>query len=338
MPVVKDAWQLLRAEGRTEPGWHVRRIHTGAATPIYAALQLPEETKGIIIQIKARFIHAANTFPSSAGFEVSLETIAAGPNGSVRICLRLTEQRYENVFAVLAEDVASSVAGAGSEVAGLAAMIGRLNTWQRFLKQHGEGVLSNQEQVGLFAELTVLRNLLADGLTASDVVTAWRGPWGGAQDFILTTCAVEVKATVSSNPNSIDISNLAQLENRTLPSLILRHLTLTRRSTGETLPEIVDSIETLLAATDPSASLRFGDSLLEVGYLETHRTEYNNQRYAIHQDRQFLVQNDFPRVLADDLRTGVTACSYSIHISACLPYIIDSFWAAQIVHGVHSDR
>ena len=333
MSAVEDAWRILYTEGRTEPGWHGRRIHVTAATPIYAALQIPGPTKGLLLQVKTRFVHAGNTFPSSAGFEVHLEPIVAGPNGSVRICLRLTEQRYEDVFAVLAEDVAAAVAAAGSEPAGLAAMIGRLNTWQRFLKRHGEGILSDQERVGLFAELFVLRSLLADGLAASDSVRGWRGPWGGAQDFSLATCSLEVKATVSANPVSFDVSNLAQLDERVLPPLILRHLTLARTMTGETLPELVDAVGMTIAATDPAALLLFSDSLLEVGYLEAHRTEYENERYKVHSDRHFLVQAGFPRVLADELRTGITACSYSVQISACMPFLIDAPTARQIVHG-----
>ncbi len=278
-------------------------------------------------------MHAGNTFPSSAGFEVHLEPIASGPNGSVRICLRLTEQRYQDVFAVLAEDVAAAVAAAGSEPAGLTAMISRLNTWQRFLKRHGEGILSDHERVGLFAELIVLRSLLADGLAASDAVRGWRGPWGGAQDFNLATCSLEVKATVSANPVSFEVSNLAQLDERVLPSLILRHLTLARTMTGETLPKLVDMVGMTIAATDPAALLCFTDSLLEIGYLEAHRAEYENERYKVHSDRHFLVQAGFPRILADELRTGITACSYSVQISACMPFLIDALTARQIVHG-----
>jgi hypothetical protein len=330
---VQDAWKLLYAEDRAEPGWHGRRIHVTAATPIYAALQIPGPTKGLLLQVKAKSILPGNTFPSSAGFEVQLDPVDAGPNGSVRICLRLTERRYEDVFVVLAEDVAAAVAGAGSEPAGLAAMLGRLNTWQRFLKRPGQGILSDQEQVGLFAELTVLSGLLADGLAASDAVRSWRGPWGAPQDFTLATCSLEVEATVSANPVSFEVSNLAQLDERVLPSLILCHLTLARAMTGMTLPELVDTVGITIAATDPGALLPFNDSLLEVGYLEAHRPEYESERYKVHSERHFLVKAGFPRILADELRTGVTACSYSVQISACMRFLVDAPTARRIVHG-----
>lgn len=261
-----------------------------------------------------------------------------GPNGSVRICLELTDPRFEDVFAVLADDVAAAVSCAKSEPAGIVALIGRLNTWQRFLKRHGGGVLAERERIGLFAELTVLRDLLADGLSAGDAVDAWRGPWGGAQDFRLATCSVEVKATASASSASFEVSNLDQLDERLLPCLIVRHIVLSRpNGRGETLPELVDAVAVAITATDPAASLRFSDSLLEVGYLDAHRAEYEEERLAVFSDRLFQVQDGFPRILADDVRPGVSACSYTVQLSACLPFLVDGNSARRIIHGEHDE-
>lgn len=335
---VVEAWQQLAAEGRSEPGWHGRRIYALARTPIHAALRQPGATKGLLLEVKARSMHPSNTFPSSSGFDVDLETVAPGPNGSLRICLELADARYDGVFEVLADDVASAVAAAGSEPAGIAALIGRLNTWQRFLRRHGDGLLSEQEQVGLFAELIVFRELLSDGLSAADAVDAWRGPWGGAQDFRLVNCSVEVKATASAASNSFEVSNLSQLDERPLPSLIVRHLALSRADgLGETLPEIVDAIGRLITSTDPSALGSFADGLLEAGYSQAHRPDYRSAGFSILSDRQFRVHADFPRLRPDEVRGGVAACSYSVQLSACLPFMIDAASALRIVRGARHD-
>ena len=239
---------------------------------------------------------------------------------------------------MLADDVAAAVASAGSEPAGIVALIGRLNTWQRFLKRHGGGVLGERERIGLFAELTTLRDLLADGLSAGDAVDAWRGPWGGAQDFRLATCSVEVKATASVNSTSFEVANLAQLDERLLPCLMVRYIALSRpNGRGETLPELVDAVAAAVTATDPAASLRFADSLLEVGYLDAHRPEYEEERFAVFSDRLFRVQGGFPRILADDVRPGVSACSYTVQLSACLPFLIDGKNARHIFYGEHDE-
>jgi hypothetical protein len=335
---VAEAWRQLSAEGRSEHGWHARRIHPMAVTPILAALRLPGPIKAVLLEVNARSIHPANTFPSSSGFEVGLEALVPGPNGIVRICLQLMDARYEDVFAVLADDVAASVASATSEVAGIAALIGRLNTWQRFLKRHGDGVLSDQERIGLFAELVVLGDLFAKGVAASDAINAWRGPWGGAQDFVLATCSIEVKATLSVHAVSFEVSNLAQLDDRSLPFLLLRHLALTRtHGTGGTLPDMIDAIRRAIVDTDRSAFQQFSDSLLEVGYLDAHRAEYADDSYGVHLERQFLVAGDFPRILSGDVRSGVSACSYAVQLSACLPFLIGEAEANRIIHGASDE-
>lgn len=334
IPGIAAAWDQICVDGRTEFGWHARRIHASSATPIHAALRQPGAAKALLLEVKARSIHPANTFPSSSGFNVTLEPLVPGPHGTVRVCLELIDNRYADVFAILADDVAASVAAASSELAGIAALIGRLNTWQRFLKRHGDRSLSDQERIGLFAELLVLRDLLAKGLAASDCVDAWRGPWGGAQDFSLRTCAVEVKATASIHAVSFNVSNLAQLDGRSLPALILRHVALTRApGSSETLPNLVDSLRQTIAATDPAAAKRFSDSLLEVGYLDAQRSDYDNDAYFVHAQRNFEVRGDFPRILSTDLCSGIVTCSYSVELAACLPFLIDETQADQVIHG-----
>ena len=314
-------------------------MHATAATPLYAGIKLPGQTKGLLLEVRARSIHPSSAFPTCSGFDVNLAPVAPGPNGSVQICLELTDARYGGVFAVLTDDVASAVASARSEKEGVAALIGRLNTWQRFLKRHGNGLLSEQEQTGLFAELFVLRELLAHGLAASGAVDAWRGPWAGAQDFRLPNCSVEVKATASPGSVSFEVSNLVQLDERDLPCLVIRHIALVRaEGRGETLPDMIDGISAEISASDPSASIRFSDSLLEMGYSQAHRVDYGKEGFAVHSDRQFLVRDDFPRIRAEELRAGVTACSYSVNLTACLPFLIDAAEACRMMHGTSDER
>ena len=42
MVSVAEAWTLIAGEGRTEPGWHARRIHVGSACDIRSAVRAPD--------------------------------------------------------------------------------------------------------------------------------------------------------------------------------------------------------------------------------------------------------------------------------------------------------
>lgn len=336
---VAEKWIEIAAEGRVEPGWHVRRMQAAAQTALYAALRLPGRSKGLLLEVRARSIHPSSTFPFSLGFKVDLETIDPGPNGSVRICLELTDCRYGDVFAVLADDVAKAVALSGSEKEGVVVLIGRLKTWQKFLKRHGDGMLSEQEQTGLFAELYVFRELLDRGMAASDAVAAWVGPWSGAQDFRFPNCSVEVKATASPDATSFEVANLIQLDERRLPCLLVWHLALVRTELrGQTLPDMINEIAEMISKSDAAAAIRFSDSLLEVGYSEAHRADYGREGFEVHSDKLFRVEGEFPRIYADEVRSGVAACSYSVHLAACLPFIMHAVEACRLIHGTSDDR
>jgi hypothetical protein len=338
MQIAAEIWQQLASDGRSEPGWHGRRLYGTAATPIYAALKYPGVTRGLLLEVKAKSIHPSNSFPSSSSFSVSLETLAPGANGSVRICLELADMKYEGLFAVVADDVAEAVASAPSEAVGVSALVGRLNSWQKFFKRHGTNLLNEQEQVGLFAEVFVLREFLSDGLAASAALDAWRGPWGEPQDFRFGSCSVEVKATASLGSTSFEVSNLLQLDERPLAHLIVRHFTLKRvEGHGETLSDLIDEITRLIVALDPSSASRFADALLEVGYSHAHRSEYEKDGFSIHTDRQFHVRGDFPRILTDEVRAGISACSYSVQLSACLPFLIDPTSSREIIYGARDE-
>lgn len=330
-----ERWDELAAEGRTEAGWHVRRMQTPPTTSLYAALKLPGQSKGLLLVVRSRSVHASDVFPASSGFEVTIETVSPGPNGSVRICLELSEARYGEVFAVLADDVADAVIRSGSDREGVPALIGRLNTWQRFLKRHGDGLLSEEERTGLFAELYLLKEILAAGMAASVAVAAWRGPWAEAQDFRFRQCSVEVKAATNSGAaTSLLVSNLVQLDERQVPCLLVRHFGLARAAKrGETLADMVDAIIGVTTTADPSAGIRFSDSLLELGYSPAHRAEYSREGYTVLSDTFFLVRDAFPRLRAGDVPAGVLACSYSLHLPACLPYLIDATEAGRLIHG-----
>jgi hypothetical protein len=290
----------------------------------------PDDVRGLLLEVRAKSVPAGATLPSGSGFEVSVEPIVPGPNGTVRLCLALADGRYEEVFGVLADDVAAAVGAEASEAASVNVFIGRLNTWQRFLRRHGDRLLSEEARVGLFGELLQVSELLGAGAVAGDVVAAWRGPSGGAQDFALGGCALEVKTTASAHPTSFEVSNLVQLDERPLPMLLVRQVVLRPAAAGRTLPALVDEVRQIIRGQDAGTLQAFDDALMDAGYLDAHRREYEANSYVVRADHYFRVEGAFPRVRADDVRPGVRACSYSVEVAACLPFEIgaDQAWRA----------
>jgi hypothetical protein len=143
-----------------------------------------------------------------------------------------------------------------------------------------------------------------------------------AQDFQFSGLALEVKTTTAKEHQKLAITGEKQLENSPELRVFLLHLSLTaQRETGTTLVELIDSVRALLASAPLSLSL-FEDSLLAVGYLDSHAGRYASPGYLIREHHFCEVKDEFPRIVGNDLRDGVGDVAYSISVAACLPYQI----------------
>jgi hypothetical protein len=285
-----------------------------------------------LIEIGSPAVPPDAEYPSSKGFELFTEIVIPGPNGRVRLCLLLSDRVYREVFEVLCQDVAETVARASSEPGAVQSLLSRLRIWQGFMKRYGPEGLGPEEQTGLFAELSFLRGSVIGKLPALGAVESWKGPVGGVQDFQLPGCSVEVKSTTILPPGNIKISSLSQLDETRVRRLILCHMTLDTGSvSGLTLPEMVQQLRSILGSEDESAVIKFSDCLMEAGYLDIHEGLYSGRRYLVREVHYFEVAGDFPRIQASEVRRGVISGSYSVEFSACLPFEVDAMRVRNLI-------
>jgi hypothetical protein len=240
-----------------------------------------------------------------------------------RLCLLLKDRRFREVFTTLAEDVGTKVANSATEAAGVRALVARLSTWERFIARFGPDRLSDEELIGLFAELHFLKNEILPAMDPASGIRAWRGPHREPQDFRFRSVAIEIKASAARSPSSFQVANLDQLDAGHRDLLIVYHATIEAGSSvGETLPTIIAGIRSSLAAADAGAAAEFDVSLMEVGYLDLHEETYQ-QRFLVRQARWFKVADDFPRMTRSSVAPGVSEASYSVSLEACLGHLIE---------------
>jgi hypothetical protein len=133
--------------------------------------------------------------------------------------------------------------------------------------------------------------------------------------------ALEVKTTVGNNHQKVQISSERQLDITHLERLYLFHISLEKaQENGETLNEIVKSIQTILHL-DIIALNRFRAKLYEVGYFQNDEQLYDGVGYHIRQDTFYKVENEFPRIQENEIRSGVGDVKYSIILSQCQQFI-----------------
>jgi hypothetical protein len=204
----------------------------------------------------------------------------------------------------------------------LTTFLTRLKRWQIFLEQHSPDGLGEAAQQGLYGELWFLRQAVLPQLGTLRGVLSWSGPAAAQQDFQFSGCAVEIKTTSSKQHQKLSIASERQLDNTGTGALILLHLSLdARQGGGETLPEMVASVRSLLE-TSSSARDEFENRLFEAGYLDSYASRYEYTGYTIREMNYFKVEGEFPRIVEADLRNGIGDVHYSISVAECKRFSI----------------
>ena len=317
---VTDAWSAIRDDHVSASGWNVRRLNPGGRIKLLAALSMPTDKPALLLEVSATNIAPGTTYPKCIGFVVRPEMVSSGSSGTVRIYLEQGDERFTDLFAILCQDIADHARTAPSESAAFRIVLGRLHTWQRFVTEHGLNRLSEEKQIGLFAELLFLGERLLPKMTALDAFRSWRGPFGEAHDFELPEISVEIKATGVASPTVIRISNLDQLEPTGNKALFLATMQILEdNETGRTLPDLIRSTRNMIAAVDSAVTLEFDAALMEVGYIETHASSYGIRRRCFRR-RDYRVGDGFPRLVRNNVPPGIADASYTIRIDSCMPH------------------
>jgi hypothetical protein len=179
----------------------------------------------------------------------------------------------------------------------------------------GEG-LTQEEYVGLYAELDFMERCLIDGIRPIHTVQGWSGPLGANQDFLFGPLAVEVKATTGNDPDSVRIATARQLDDAGLDRLYLAHCAYDfRKGSGRHLSALIQAIRDRLDL-ESDALAAFDERLAFVWSNETTAGSFAEFGFATRNRRYYQVRDSFPRILESSVSSGVSDISYAIHLSA----------------------
>ncbi len=326
---IEETWNILESEGaEVTSGYLNRRILPESMRDLNLAIEKPSGTRMLMIYVDRLSIEKGLVFPGSSGFEVRRMIFA----GDDRIALQLVlaNRRFKDIFTVLVQDIAENIAYIPVESDAVLTLANRLKRWQLFLEKHEPEGLSDEAQHGLYGELWFLRQVILPNIGLRSVCY-WLGPEAANQDFNFEGCAVEVKTTVTQNPQKLSISNENQLDETTLNALFLMHLRLDIRKGGETLPKMVESLRVVLEGALSSKDL-FEKRLFQAGYLDVHALKYDETVYMHRNNTYFKVEQSFPRIVPTDLKQGVMQVRYGIELIACRPYAIAESEVIQLIN------
>lgn len=274
---------------------------------------------GVTANQGLRSISAVSPQPISDGdlprFQ-GLKAVATPDSVGTQVTLSTTVPSFNDLFTVIAQDIAEAAGAADSADLACTRFIARLHSWQRFFRAYPDEGLSRERQQGLYGELVFVRDYL---IPFGGPITSWAGGDPVSRDFNFGLWAVEVKTSATKQPQSISISSELQLDGKGLSNLFLWHLSIDRaEGQGQTLPEVVAMVRNSVSQAERNT---FEVKLLEAGYLDEHATRYLDG-YLERERNIFEVRELFPRIQERDLLPGVGNVRYSIVVDQCLPFSV----------------
>jgi hypothetical protein len=182
-----------------------------------------------------------------------------------------------------------------------------LTEYINFFKKNRQ-LFGSNEQAGLYGELSLLENLLKEHPTKQDaVIQAWKGPLDSYHDFQFKKGSIEVKTTRGKNPVQVIIGNEKQLANASGPPLWLNAYSLVDSVGGDTLPAIIERIESKLRSAK-QAKRRFIQMLTL--YLPRDEFETLEGGYNITKTYWFKIKDGFPAIT--EIPKGIGSVSYGL--------------------------
>lgn len=320
MMKIKQIWEELENDKSFTKGLLIRR-YSGAVLPdVFIALHQPEKLLCVAASVSADIDINISSFSNLQEIQVDVFP-DANNRGKNMLLFKLINNQHKDIFAVLCEDLISSISGETNEKQLVRTVLNRFEKWKSLFNKFALQGLSPEEQRGLFGELFFLRKFLSHNSNFQNVLNTWVGTSMEIRDFQFNDWALEVKTTIGNNHQKVHISSERQLDITHLDSLYLYHLSLEKaQEGGESLPQIINSIIEILQSDIISIN-RFKAKLYEVGYFDQQEDLYAAVGYHVRQDNFYKVEGEFPRLQENELRNGVGDVKYSIILSQCQQYI-----------------
>lgn len=206
----------------------------------------------------------------------------------------LLNENLKEAYFSFCENMIESVIGVMDEHSGLNMLRRRFVTWKTLFHKASERDIPKEKIMGLFGELTVLKDIVAPKYGINEAIKAWGGPDSHSKDFTLKHTWYEIK-TIGANSNSIHISSLTQLS-----SELVGHLGIVRVETvsseynakNSTVFDLINGI--LLMVTDDNAEELF---IRKIQNMEMDVFNIDMKyRFIVKSVKLYKVDGGFPRI------------------------------------------
>ncbi|MDA8055327.1 MAG: PD-(D/E)XK motif protein [Thermoplasmatales archaeon] len=331
-------WNQLKteAEGKQQKVLVKRLVFSSEWTELHLAVDSEGLKRYLLVRMPDNWDKDTSSMPKWTGAIIGSMTGAERPIEHRFLVIEQGAGSSTEVFEALTSDICNSVSQ--PEVRDiLSVLISRLERWKYFFEEHGLGGLSPESQQGLFGELYFLRDYLIPALGLSQAILSWNITRRANHDFQVGDHAIEIKTSSAKQHLKFHVASERQLDTKGLGSLHVAVINLTViQGGGETLPQMVADVRSKLSEY-PSTLRIFEDKLIDEGYLDIHGRDYRNG-YTVTALKTYEIREGFPRILPEDLKEGVGDVTYSVVLSSCQDFRVDTEKALNFLSNFNSQR
>ena len=264
-----------------------------------------------------------NRLPKLKGVDVFESEYGSG--GDRMLVLKLADSAHRDIFHRLCKDIVESASRAASEIEAVEVTLARTWRWHHLLRGGSDGRLTPEEQKGLIGELLFLERYLLEEIQPVDAVSSWRGPLDSPKDFEVGRVCIEAKARRGASKPYISINSEHQLDNSGTDHLFLFVVELDKspadNKEGFNLNDVSTRVRNKIESLDSGALNPYEDLLAATGFR--WEDDYSDYYWTEGLNHLYQVTDDFPRITAERLKSGVFNVKYSILLKECEPFITE---------------
>ena len=182
--------------------------------------------------------------------------------------------------------------------------------------------LTAEEQIGLFGEIQILKEILGKKFNLGTSLSSWTGP-SKKHDFTLPNTLLEIKTT-STDTKKINTSSTNQIAPVYDKKLKLIFVQIKKNINGLSLHEVIDNYSKILKEESELLFNYFILKLTQCRYLDIHKSEYK-QKYKIDKLNFFNINENFPYIKEYVVPDGLSDLSitYKIDLEKCEDFRIN---------------
>lgn len=238
------------------------------------------------------------------------------------IVFSLIEDLYSSQFYAFVDDMVEMTKNSVTDQIGYEKAVRNFYRWKDMFQNCTKDYLSNEQIMGLIAELSFLKSELIPHYGEEPATMSWTGQELTHKDFYLGNKWYEIKAISVGKP-SVKISSLEQLDSEDIGFLIVYQLEkVSSESRGISLNELIKNIYERMSSE--VARQYFLNEVSKQGFA--FHEHYDSIRYQIVDVERYRVDGEFPKLTRQMIGPQIIKAEYHLNIGLLSEFVVEDIY------------